>query len=281
MQEKNTRDWDDAFANMAYVKGSDSLPSIWSQDAMVYRSSGIRVEEFTYGNEPREAFDIIWPDSRPRGLAVFVHGGYWMKFDKSYWTHFAEGARSRGWAVCLPAYTLAPEIRIRQITKQIGAAIQMAASHVEGPIRLAGHSAGGHLVSRMVCDDTPLATSVSKRIEHTLSISGLHDLRPLLNTTMNKTLQLDMPEASLESAVLHLPCQAPHITAWVGGAERPEFIRQAQLWVQMWDGLGASTACIVDAEHNHFSVIENLKDSNSELCNCFVGNTENAPATRS
>src|SRR3546814_5563195 len=48
----------------------------------------------------------------PAGLAVFVHGGYWMAFDKSSWSHLAAGAVARGWAVALPSYTLCPEARI-------------------------------------------------------------------------------------------------------------------------------------------------------------------------
>lgn len=82
---------------------------------------------------------------------MFVHGGFWMRLDKSYWTDLAEGARDLGWAVCIPSYTLAPVARISEITKQIAAAIEKAGNLVGGPIRLVGHSAGGHLVTRMIC----------------------------------------------------------------------------------------------------------------------------------
>jgi hypothetical protein len=26
---------------------------------------------------------------------MFVHGGYWLKFDKSSWSHLVEGARAK------------------------------------------------------------------------------------------------------------------------------------------------------------------------------------------
>ena len=35
--------------------------------------------------------------------------------------------------------------------------------------------------------------------------------------------------------------------------------------VQMWDGLDTRTDCIIDADHNHFTVIEALRDKNSPL----------------
>jgi len=142
---------------------------------------------------------------------------------------------------------------------------------VDGPIRLAGHSAGGHLVSRMICDDTKLELSVTSRIEHTLSISGLYDLRPLLHTALNDTLQLNLDEAKQESAALRMPDSFPCATAWVGGDERPEFIRQAQMWAMLWKGLDARIECIIEGEHNHFTVIDGLRDPDSDITKAFVG----------
>lgn len=267
-----SRDWNRAFDNMAHVAGSAQLPAHWAAEAATYRASGVRVEQdIAYGDAPREKLDIVWPEGTPTGLAVFVHGGYWMRLEKAHWSQFAEGARARGWAVALPSYTLTPTARISEITQQIARAINVAAERVAGPIRLAGHSAGGHLVARMLCQDSALPAAVTDRIEHVLSISGLHDLRPLLHTGMNETLHLDMAKATAESPALHRPLPGAQLTAWVGGGELPEFIRQAQLMAMMWDGLDAQTRCVVDSVHHHFSVIEALKDPQSPLCDAFLG----------
>ena len=142
-------DWDDAFANMAHVEGSHELPAFWAARAEAYRAAltpGLLESDISYGDGSRQRLDIIRPEGAGRGLAVFVHGGYWMRLDKSYWSDLAEGARARGWAVCIPSYTLTPQARIHEITAEIGKAISCAAAQVVGPIRLAGHSAGGHLV---------------------------------------------------------------------------------------------------------------------------------------
>lgn len=265
-------DWDDSFANMAHVAGSDALPDLWSNSAAAYRVSDVRIDkDIAYGDASREKFDLVWPDGTPKGLAVFIHGGFWMRLDKSYWTDFAEGARANGWAVCLPSYTLAPEARIHQMTAQMGAAITMAAARVAGPIRLSGHSAGGHLASRMVSETTPLQAEVLDRITHTLSISGLHDLRPLMHTKMNDILHLDDAEARRESAALLRPAIASSVTCWVGGGERPEFIRQSELMAQIWAGLDVPIQCKIDGEHNHFTVIEGLRDRTSPITQAFVG----------
>lgn len=262
--------WDTAFDNMGHIPNSTELPAFWATRAEQYRENAANAHQridtdIPYGGHSREVFDIVWPESQPKGLVVFVHGGYWIRLDKSFWTDLAEGARANGWAVCLPSYTLAPEARISDITAQISNAICKAAELVAGPIRLSGHSAGGHLVSRMMCDDTALPTDVLQRVEHTVSISGLHDLRPLMHTKMNESLNLDAVEAAAESAALQRPKGTPSMTAWVGGGERPEFIRQAKLLAMIWEGLDADITCTVDAQYNHFTVIEGLKSPNSDI----------------
>lgn len=269
---KPIKDWDDEFANMAHIAGSAELPRLWSESAAAYRDSGVKMDQdIAYGDHPREMFDLVWPEGTPKGLAVFIHGGFWMRLNKSHWTDFAEGARANGWAVCVPSYTLAPDARISHMTGQITAAIEQAATRVAGPIRISGHSAGGHLASRMICDDTALSAATLARIESVLSISGLHDLRPLMHTAMNEVLHLDAAEAALESAVLHRPAVAVQYTCWVGGGERPEFIRQSELMAQMWDGLDMPTSCVLDGKHDHFTVIEGLRDPQSAISRRFVG----------
>lgn len=264
--------WDDAFDNRGYIPGASAFPEAWEERAAKYRDSGVRMQiGKPYGDHPRETLDLIWPDGSPKGLAIFVHGGYWKATDPSVWTHYAEGARARGWAVCLPGYTLAPDNSIGGIVKQIGRAITFAADQAPGPIRLAGHSAGGHLVTRMCSEDSPLDDPVWSRVQHVLSISGVHDLRPLLSTGMNDILGLDDAEAEAESPILHAPRTGTRITAWVGGGERPEFLRQAQMLDLVWKGLSVPTAHVVDGAHDHFSVLEGLRDPESRITRAFVG----------
>ncbi len=266
------KDWDDAFANMAHVAGSEKLPQLWADSAAAYRAGGVKVDQdIAYGDHPREKFDLVWPDVTPRGLVMFIHGGFWMRLDKSFWTDLAEGARAQGWAVCMPSYTLAPDARISHMTRQITAAIETAAAQVQGPIRIVGHSAGGHLATRMICDDTTLSVKTLARVEAVQSISGLHDLRPLMHTKMNDILHLDEKEAQLESAVLYRPVQAIPYTCWVGGGERPEFIRQSDLMAQMWQGLDMPATCVIEGEYNHFTVLEGLRQSDSAITMNLLG----------
>ena len=193
-----------------------------------------------------------------------------MSFDKSSWSHLAEGALERGWTVALPSYTLAPEARIGDIVGEVASAVSFAAARVAGPIALAGHSAGGHLVTRLACLDAPLAGEVASRIGPIVSISGLHDLRPLMRTRLNDSLRLDEAEACAHSPALMRPREGASVTAWVGAAERPEFLRQTDLIANIWAGLGAQTLGVHAPGRHHFDVIAELEDAGSPLAAAFA-----------
>jgi acetyl esterase/lipase len=266
-------DWDDAYANAAHIPGAEAFPPRWARAAAAFRDSlGERARiGVSYGDAPAERLDLFLPDGAARGLAVLVHGGYWQRFGRGDWSHLAAGGVARGWAVAVSGYTLCPGIRVAGITRQIAAAIVRAAGLVAGPIRLAGHSAGGHLVSRMLCTDAPLPGPVAERIEQTVSISGVHDLRPLLRTRLNEALRLDDTEALAESPALAMPREGVRITAWVGAGERPEFVRQNALLANIWTGLGADTTAVEEPGRHHFDVIDGLADPESLLMHALLG----------
>jgi acetyl esterase/lipase len=160
-------------------------------------------------------------------------------------------------------------VPIADITVAIAAAIARAAGHVAGPIRLVGHSAGGHLVARMACADGPLPAEVAERLQAVCTISGLHDLRPFLSASgMNATLRLNMAQAAAESPALHAPRPGLPVNAWVGGAERPELIRQSRLLAHAW---GEACRLHVADEANHFDVVEPLMVPLSLLSTVCLG----------
>lgn len=262
-------DWDDAYANMAHVPGSETLPAYWAESSEAFRKAH-RVERMPYGAAPREVYDLILPVTQSKGLMVFIHGGYWMATSPTDWTYLAEGGVAQGWAVALPGYTLAPEASITEIAAQVARAVEDVATRVSGPILLAGHSAGGHLAARLVSEASPLQKGVKARIRHVMPISGVFDLRPLMWTKMNDTLKLSEAEARSQSPALLRPKTSAPVTLWVGAKERPEFLRQSRVMAMMWAGLGAEITLVEDAGHDHFSVIEGLKTPNSAILDRLV-----------
>jgi arylformamidase len=267
MPETTITDWDDAYANAAYIEGAENYPPRWANEAEDFRASWDEKElNLSYGEHARQKMDVFHPKGKTRGLVVFVHGGYWMKFDKSYWSQNAQGCLDHGWAVCLPSYELAPDVSIAEITRQIGAAVLAASKRIPGSLRLTGHSAGGHLVARMVSAGTPLPSMVLERVESIVSISGLHDLRPLRKTKMNELFQMTEADAVGESPALKPAVSKCPVTAWVGADERPEFVRQSALLAEAWQNARFEEA---PGKH-HFDVVEDLKDPESKLVSALL-----------
>ncbi|NTJ68439.1 alpha/beta hydrolase [Agrobacterium rhizogenes] len=262
-------DWEAAYTNGAYIVDGDRWPAAWVEPAKSFRdrltAAGRAKLDLVYGPAARNRFDLFLPEGQPKGLVVFVHGGYWLQLDKSYWSHLAAGSIAAGYAVAIPSYTLCPDNRIGGIGKEIAAAITAAADLVEGPIILTGHSAGGQLVARMMTTTSPLGEAIRERIRHVLAISGVHDLRPIMKRKMNKELRIDDAEAGAESPALLEPADSIRLTCWVGGAERAEFIRQNALLANIWTGVGAATAVVVEPDKHHYSVLDGLTDAEHPL----------------
>ena len=269
------KDWDNAYANGPNIAGGERWPGLWVAPADAYRKElagqGRAKLDIAYGAHDRQRLDLFLPAAAPKGLVVFVHGGYWMRLDKSFWSHLARGGNAHGFAVAMPSYRLCPEVGLADISSDVAQAIARAMDEVAGPVALTGHSAGGHLVSRMICRGAPLPPERQARITSVVSISGLHDLRPLQRTAMNETLRIDDATALRESPALLAPIECARVTAWVGGAERNEFRRQAQLLANIWTGLGASTAYVEAPDRHHFDVIDELAEPESGLVGALVG----------
>lgn len=260
---------DDAYANAAHIPGAADFPPRWEKAAAALREGlleqGLADLDQTYGDSPRQRFDLFHPGGAAKGLMVFVHGGYWLRFDKSVWSHLAAGALSQGWAVAMPSYDLCPQVRIADITRQIAQAVTAAAGMVAGPMVLAGHSAGGHLVARMLQPGL-LPDAVAARLRHVMPISPVSDLRPLLRTSMNADFKLDEDAAIAESPAMMVERLPVPVTVWVGADERPVFLDQARWLAEAW-----GCPHVVDAGKHHFDVIDALVDGQSEMMRRLLG----------
>lgn len=265
------RDWDDAYANSAHIPGAETIAAAWAPDAAAYRAKAHARLDVPYGPGARQKFDLFLPEGVPKGLVVFIHGGYWMLFDKSSWSHFATGPLERGFACAVPSYELAPAARVGAIARQMAAAIVAAAREVAGPIFLTGHSAGGHLAARMMCGTPLLPAEVFARVKRVVAISGLFDLRPFMRTKMNESLKLDLAETRAESPALLEPIAGSDFVAWVGENERPEFRRQSALIANAWSGFDVAAREAIAPGRHHFDVIDPMRDPASALVEALVG----------
>jgi arylformamidase len=267
-------DPDDAYENRLHIPNADKHLSAWPVDAAAFRDRHPDSDcDRSYGTGERSAYDLFLPEGgiqAATGVVAFVHGGYWVALSKSDVSHLASGLLARGWAVAMISYTLAPQARIADITREIANAVTALGEVGTGPLRLAGHSAGGHLVTRVMCRDVDLGAAALDRLDRVVSISGLHDLRPLRTLAKNDLWRLDDDESVQESPALRSPRQNIDLVCVAGAEERPEFIRQNALLPLVWQGLGVPGHGQLLAGHNHFTIIETMTDPRSRLCDLIA-----------
>ena len=249
------------YNNRAKVPDHAAIQARWQAEAASFRAAHPHAEPgVPYGPTPRQAMDIFWPDAgRTAPLALFLHGGYWQRNDRSGFSHLARGLLAHGVAVALPSYDLCPQVTLAALVEQVrDAAAFLARRHGRGMLA-SGHSAGGHLAAMLLATDWAARGLPAPAITAALPISGLFDLPPLTHTSVNDALRLNGAEAHRLSP-LFLPRPAGRLHAVVGGEEGIEYTRQARSIAAAWGGRWESLP-----GRNHFTVVEPLVDPESGL----------------
>jgi len=233
--------------------------------------AGRAYTDVAYGPDPMQKLDIYRAKGESQALLVYIHGGYWRALDKNIQTFIAPPYVERGVTVASINYSLCPTVYVQDIVLQVLQAcawLYRNGQNFGAPrnrLFVSGHSAGGHLVTRLATTTSPLPERVRARVKNIVPISPLVDLRPLMRTGMNRNLRIDVEEARRESPALLEPLPNIRLSAWVGALERPELIRQTDLIANIWRGLGVHTSVRHEVGRHHYDVIEGLKDPNDPL----------------
>jgi arylformamidase len=240
--------------------------------AAAYASLDLR-RELRYGAGPQETLDLFLPQGSVRGTFVFLHGGYWRALDKADFAFVAGPFVARGIAVANVNYDLCPEVTVAAIVAEcrraVGWIAREGARHGADARRIVvgGHSAGGHLAAMMFCTDWQAQGFARPPLHAGVTLSGVHDLTPMPLFSFNSDLRLDEAGARALSPVFcPLTMVAPLLMA-VGGAETAEFQRQTRLLWEAWPAHrpAGAAAPLVAAGKNHFSVVADYADPDSEL----------------
>ena len=125
-----------------------------------------------------------------------------------------------------------------------------------------GHSAGGHLTATLMATDWPAqdATAPPDLVPAGYAISGVFDLVPLVQVSMNQDFRLDEAGARKVSPALWPAPRGGMLDAVVGALESNEFLRQSRLIVDTWAKAGAVTRYEEIDGANHFNVLDPLTD---------------------
>src|SRR5690606_15847013 len=130
-------------------------------------------------------------------------------------------------------------------------------------IAIMGHSAGGHLAAAIAAQ---AGQGGLPGIRHVFAVSGVFDLPPLLPSSINNALQLDLTRAeSLSPITLPAPAHT-QVRTLVGGNETRQFHLQSQALGQVWPVVAHYSVPDTD----HFTILNVLADSTSQLTRDLV-----------
>ncbi|SDT99448.1 alpha/beta hydrolase [Stappia sp. ES.058] len=266
-------DYEAEYNNRSLVPEHPAQIEGWKRDAAAYRAEATCDLAIPYELSERTTYDLFLPaGGMPLGGAIglFLHGGYWQALDRTFFSHMARGIVAHGIPCAVANYTLCPQVRVGDITEEIRHLAGHLWERYRKPIVAFGHSAGGHLTAALLATDWAQRGLPLRLVPAGLSISGVFDLQPLIDTTLNANLRLDRKEAIDASPLAMVAPSGTHLTAAVGGGESGEFIRQSRIIADIWGRGGVDTRLDIRGQDNHFTVIAPLADPHSDLTDALV-----------
>ena len=256
-------DYEAEYNNRARVPEHPHLMAGWVRDAAAWREKH-PPRVLRYGPGERHRIDLF-PGNSDGPIVIFIHGGYWQALDGSSFSHCARGLNAHGISVAVPTYDLCPAVKVGDIITQMRMATRELAGSGD-PLVVSGHSAGGHLAACMLATDwTAFDASLPKNlVSAAYAISGLFDLAPLIGTSINNALGMDLASAEKASPLFWTPPVRGSLDAVVGGNESTEYFRQSRTITETW-GARIATRFATVPDANHFTAIAPLAHPDSPM----------------
>jgi len=244
----------------------------WETAASEYRHQKLALGEalldVAYGPEPRHTYDFFYApaDRMPRQrTAFFVHGGYWRTLDKSYFSHMAAGLNAHGFDVAAINYRLCPHVEIPDIVEDVKNAADHVSRAFGRKLLPFGHSAGAHLVSHLLATEWEWRALPRDLTPAGMMISGIYDLTPLYQISVNEDLRLTPETAKSVSTLLGPVPVLADIAIVVGSTEAAPFLDQNKALFEAWRGPAQFSSLGILEGANHFDVIDSLAEPDSAL----------------
>ncbi len=224
-----------------------------------------------YGPTLSETLDVF-PGAAGGPIVVYIHGGSWMALTSTEHSYLAPGLVRNGATVIIPTYALCPIVTIDEIVRQMRASVAWAYRNGErygadpGRIVVVGHSAGGHLATRLLETDWVGDYCIpSTVISGACAISAMFDLRPIPFTSDQIVLGLTAEQILRNSPILNLPVDAPPLLITYGARQPREYHRQSVDFFRAWTAAGLAATCWERQGVNHFDELDALSEQDSEL----------------
>lgn len=238
--------------------------------------------EIEYGSTAGQKLDILGtdlPDDSP--ILVFIHGGYWQHLSREISRYPATPLYKRKIKMIVLGYDLCPNTTLPEIVDGIFKAAKFVFEYAEKMgsrgVYFAGHSAGAHLVAKLLSNREFLEnTPGARRLQGVFLIAGIYDLRELVQTPENDAIQLPPEQAVTMSPQFncfnHLEDSNVRIYIIVGQHDSPTFIKQSRaIYEVLYDACQMQNLYFeIKDNRDHFDIMECLCLGDNYLRNLLV-----------
>jgi acetyl esterase/lipase len=251
---------DAAYDNNKAVANSAALVAARNEASAKLRAARAGALDIPYGSRERTKIDLYPAQSKSAPCLVFLHGGYWQRNSREVFAMLVEGTAAHGWSVAIPGYSLAPEATLTEITQEVSMSLDWlagnGASHgIAGSIVLSGWSAGAHLAALAL--DHPAVTAG-------LAVSGVYDLAPIRDTSLNIPLKMTDEEIATLSP-LRRPIVRKRLAIACGEAELPALVWDSKLFHEARKAANAPGELVEIDGADHFTILEQLRRPDGTL----------------
>ena len=229
--------------------------------------SGACELDLRYGTAERCTVDFFDAGPAARGVLIYLHAGYWQWRDKAGFRFIAPALVRRGLHVAMVNYPLCPTVSLADLTETVRTAVPVVLGRVDAalPLVAMGHSAGGHLAMEMALTDWTARGLPMATVAGVVALSGLYDLAPLVQTSLNENLRLDAQSAAAASPLYRAAPGGPPLLLAAGADETPAMREQSRRMHEVWLAMGNPSVLHYEPDADHFSLLQRLVTPRSAL----------------
>lgn len=224
-----------------------------------------------------ERLDVWGVGGALRPVFVAIHGGYWRALSRHHTAFMAGMLADAGIATVAVDYGLAPHTPLEEIVRQVRAAVAWVYHHGaehgldRNRIVVGGSSAGGHLTATTMVSGWQAEFGIPDDVVRAaMPISGLFDIRPLVNSFANEWLGLDDSRASALSPMLQTDRVGPRAVVAVAEHDGVGFLEQSRKFHEAWARRSESELLVVP-DRNHYDIFLDLAEPDSALGRALLG----------
>ncbi|XP_070155932.1 kynurenine formamidase [Polyergus mexicanus] len=238
-----------------------------------------------YGPTERAKYDIYGTDlPKDAPIFVFIHGGYWQEFSKDLTGFSVPLFVENKIKVITIGYDLCPNVKLGDIVAQIKSAVaqilKYAADSGSKYICIAGHSAGAHLAATLLHDDDWINRMIQQGyfalLKEIILIGGIYNIKPLVDTSYAKALQLTNEEIKKWSLSTLDEAKDRYISGLkvivtVGECDSPVFVNESRVYAQKIIPIVDNVEYLLLRNNvDHFDIVEKLLDPNYYLAKLIL-----------